>query len=138
MKWVALALAACFLPVAAQEPSPRLPPPSIFGIYGPASKTRRTGRDSIRVTARAQGKVNLALKLYYANGHTCQLDKQGEWQGDRLLVIADGLDPNQSCKLEASFAPGRIHLSDEGQRCAQVYCGTRGKLDGVVMSKTRR
>ena len=128
MKWATLPLAICISGISQEA---KLPPKSIFGIY------RRPGRDSIRITSGDRGKVNLALKLYYANGHTCELDKPGEWKGDRILVVADGLDPNQSCKLEASFPPGRIHLSDEGQRCAQVYCGTRGKLDGVVLSKRR-
>jgi len=103
---------------------------SIFGLYAPPA-----GRDSIRVTRRRDGKIGVALKLYYANGHTCQIDKAGEWHGDRVLVIADGIDPNQPCKLEASFTNGHILLKDDGLRCAPVYCGTRGKLDGVSLPK---
>ncbi len=113
-------------------------PKNIFGVYGPTARGRsRAAQNSIRITPRARGHANLVLKLYYANGHTCRLNKDGDWEGDRLIFIADGLEPNRSCKLEASFTPGHIRLSDEGQRCAQVYCGARGKLDGVVLAKTR-
>ena len=129
MKWAGLVVAVCMSGIAQEG---KLPPKSIMGVY------RGVGRGSIRITPGDQGKINFALKLRYANGHTCEMDKPGEWKGERLVVLADGLDPNQSCKLEARFQPGRIQLTDEGQRCAQVYCGTRGKLDGVVLSKSRR
>ena len=132
----------------AQSQEPAVPPKSIFGVYGSSGRGRaRAGRDSIRImstriksslTSQPDAQVNFTLKLYYANGHTCQLDKDASWESDRLVVMAEGLEPNQPCRLEAYFTPGRIRLSDEGQRCAQVYCGTRGKLDGVVFSKTRR
>ncbi len=113
-------------------------PKSIFGVYGPAAPGRsRPAQNSIRITRRTPSHANIVLKLYYANGHTCQLNSDGHWEGDRLVFIAVGLEPNQSCKLEAFFPPGHIRLSDEGQRCAPVYCGARGKLDGVVLSKTR-
>jgi hypothetical protein len=105
------------------------PPKTIFALY-------KAGRDTIRVTPGADGKVALALKLHYANGHTCALDKEGEWQGDHLVVVAEGITENEPCKLEASFPSGRIVLKDEGQRCARVYCGTRGKLDAVSVPKT--
>ena len=125
-----------FVYVLCGNPGAAQPPKNIFGLYAPAGKSPpRPGRDSIRVTSHAQGKVNLAVKLYYANGHTCQLDKEGEWKEDHLLVVADGLNPKEACQLEARFTEGRIRLSDEGQRCAQVYCGTRGKLDGVVLNR---
>ena len=120
-------VAACGSPLGSQ---PASAPKNIFGLY---SAPRNSG--SVRVTPGGQGKVGLALKLYYANGHTCQLNKQGEWQGDHVLVAADGLDENEPCKLEASFPKGRILLKDPGQRCAQVYCGSRGKLDGVSLPK---
>lgn len=129
--YAGVVLAICGTPALAQQSHP---PKSIFGVYGRSGR----GRDSIRVTSRERDKVNVALKLYFASGHTCQLDQEASWQGDRLLVIADGVNPNQACKLEARFSPRRIRLTDEGQHCAQVYCGTRGKLDGVVLLKTRR
>jgi len=118
--------------VASQSPAVDAPPKTIFGLYGAAGKA---GRDTIHVTPGAAGKVALALKLYYANGHTCALDKEGEWHGDRLVIVAEGLTENEPCKLEASFPAGRIVLKDEGQRCARVYCGTRGKLDAVSLPK---
>ena len=122
---------ACWLPLASQTPSNDVPPKTIFGVYGTSGKTG----DTVRVSRAAQGKIALALKLYYANGHTCALNKDGEWHGDHLLLVTEGISENEPCKLEAAFPPGRVVLKDEGQRCARVYCGTRGKLDGVSLPK---
>lgn len=104
-------------------------PNNIFGLYG------RSGGDFIRVTPGENGKVGLALKLYFANGQTCQLDKEGDWQDGHVVVNTDGLNASEPCKLEASFAKGNVLLKDEGQRCARVYCGSRGKLDSVSLRK---
>lgn len=121
-----LVAVACLSLLKSQTRAPR----SIFGVYAPPA-----GRDSIRITRGKNGKIGVALKLYYANGHTCQIDKPGEWHGDRVLITAEGLDQNQPCKLEASFPKGHVLLKDDGLRCAPVYCGTRGKLDGVSLPK---
>lgn len=126
-------------PLTAQSNDPEGPPKTIFGVYGDADRSRaRLGRNSVRISRRSEGKIGVALKLYYANGHTCQLDKEGEWKDGYLLVVADGLSPNEACQLEGSFSQGRIRLTDEAGRCARVYCGTRGKLDGVVLRKKGR
>jgi hypothetical protein len=127
--------AVCCFPLSSQAPSVDAPPKTIFGRYGRSAKA---GRDTIRITPVAAGKVSFALKLYYSNGHTCALDKEGEWHGDHLLIVAEGLTENEPCRLEASFPPGRIVLKDDGQRCARVYCGTRGKLDAVSLTKSSR
>lgn len=123
---------ACRLPLASQAPPQDAPPKTIFGLYGTAGKA---GRDTIRITPGAAGKIALALKLYYANGHTCTMEKEGEWHGDRLVIVAEGLTESEPCKLEAGFPPGRIVLKDESQRCARVYCGSRGKLDAVSLPR---
>lgn len=115
---------ACFFPLAGQ-------PRSIFGVYG----SLRSGHDSIRVTHKSNGKVGFRLELHFANGHTCRLSEDAEWRGDHLSVLANGLKESEPCKLEASFSGRRIALKDEGQRCAAVYCGTRGKLDGISLRK---
>jgi hypothetical protein len=129
--------AACCFPQVSLPPSEPLPK-RIFGVYGSPSQNSHTGgRDTIRVTPGQNRQVRVAIKLYYANGHTCQLDREGEWHGDHVLIVADGLNENEPCKLEAYFPEGRILLKDEGQRCAQVYCGTRGKLDAVSLIKKR-
>lgn len=117
------------LPVASQARA--RPVPGIFGIY----KQPRPGRDSIRVTQRPDGKIAVAIKLYYANGHTCQLNKNGDWREDHVAIVAEGLDAGQSCRLSAFFDNGRILLKDEGFQCTPVYCGTRGKLDNVSLPK---
>ena len=120
---------AVSLPPAASESATR-PPQSIFGAYGHAT----AGHDSIRVTEKA-GKINVALKLYYANGHTCQLNQDGGWREDHLAVVADGLDASRPCRLNVFFDKNGVRLKDEGFQCAPVYCGTRGKLDNVSLPK---
>lgn len=116
--------------LAAQPSSSGAAPKSIFGTYSANAQ-----HDFIRVSPAQNNKINVTLKLHYANGHTCQLEKQGEWKEDRVLVVTDSLNPNEPCKLEASFAKGHVTLKDEGQRCAQLYCGTRGKLDDVTLPR---
>ena len=122
----------CGLIVSALWSAAESAPKMIYGVYAP-----RSGEDFIRITPRDNGKAGLALKLYYANGHTCQLDKEGEWRGDHLLVVADGLNENEPCKLEVFFSKGQALLKDPGGRCARVYCGSRGKLDDVSLPKRR-
>jgi len=117
------------LPVAGQEPaSPRS---SIYGLYGQAS----AGHDSIRVTKKSDGKIAVSIKLYYANGHTCRLSQDGEWHDDHVAILAEGLDEKRPCRLNAFFDKDHILLKDEGFQCAAVYCGTRGRFDGVSLSK---
>jgi len=125
--WLGSLLASVSLLFAQQN----TPPEGVFGVYGQSSP----GRDSIRVARRPGGKIGLAVKLYYANGHTCQIEADGEWRNAHLIVTAEGVDPNQPCSLNAYFSRGRISLKDVGLRCAPVYCGTRGKLDNVSLSK---
>jgi hypothetical protein len=104
---------------------------SIFGVYGRLT----AGQDSIRVSEKANGKIGVALKLYYSMGHTCQLHNDGEWRADHVAIVADGLDANRQCKLSLFFKNGRVLLKDEGLQCAPVYCGARGKLDNVSLPK---
>ncbi len=129
--------AACCFPLVSLQPS-QSAPKRIFGLYGQPGQSQNTGgRDSIRVTPGKKGQVGVAIRLYYDNGHTCNLNKSGTWDSDHVLVAADGLTQNEQCKLEAYFPRGGILLKDEAQRCAQVYCGTRGKLDAVSLIKMR-
>ena len=119
------------LPVVSQGPAG--PIKSVFGVYGrPAA-----GHDSIRVAEKANGRIGVDLKLYYSNGHTCQLNQDGKWSGDHVAVVAEGLDPSRPCKLNLFFENGRVLLKDEGFQCAPVYCGTRGKLDNASLPKFR-
>jgi hypothetical protein len=107
------------------------PPKGIFGTYGQPT----AGHDSIRVSENANNKITVALKLYYSNGHTCQLNKEGEWSEDHVAIVADGLDRNRPCRLSLFFEKGRVLLKDEGLQCTPVYCGTRGKLDNISLPK---
>ena len=122
-------LALCLLSVAADQPDP---PKAIYGVYG----SMRKGRDAIRITPADNGKAKMSLKLYYAYGHTCTLNKEADWQSDHLVITEPGANEHENCKLEASFSQNRILLKDSGQRCARIYCGTRGKLDAVSLRKT--
>lgn len=126
--WCGIVAAASTLPVSGQGPAPLK---SIFGTYGQPVP----GRNSIQITERANGKIGVELKLYYANGHTCKLSKDGEWHQDHVAVVADGIDQSRPCSLNAFFSKDRILLKDDGLQCAPVYCGTRGKLDGVSLPK---
>jgi hypothetical protein len=117
------------LPASSQTPA--LPLKSIFGIYGQPG----TGRNSIQVIEKANGKIGVDLKLYYANGHTCRFNKDGDWLVDHIAVVADGLDRNKPCRLNAFFDKDHVLLKDEGLQCAPVYCGTRGTLDNVNLPK---
>lgn len=126
-----LAVADCLLlPSLAAVP----PPKSIFGLYG----QRAAGHDSIRLSESGNGKVRVALKLYYSQGHTCQLNQDGEWREDHVAIVADGLDANRQCRLNLFFKNGRVLLKDEGLECAPVYCGTRGTLDNVNLPRFRQ
>jgi hypothetical protein len=117
------------LPATCQTPAP---PQTIFGTYGQSTP----GRDSIRITKKPDGKIGVDIKLYYSSGHTCSLNSDGEWRRDRVIVIAEGLEADRSCRLNVLFDKGRIRLKDEGYRCAPVYCGTRGKFDDVSLPKS--
>ena len=119
------------LPVLSQKPT--LAPKSVFGVYGQPT----AGHDSIEVTEKADGRIGVNLKLYYSNGHTCQLNKDGKWSQDHVAIVAEGLDANRPCRLNLFFENGRVLLKDEGSQCAPVYCGTRGKLDDARLPKFR-
>jgi hypothetical protein len=108
------------------------PPASIFGIYGLV----RAGHDSIQVTEKSSSRIGVNLRLYFSGGHTCQLTQDGDWRGDHVAVVAEGLDADRPCRLDLFFENGRIRLEDEGLHCAPVYCGTRGKLDGASLTKS--
>jgi hypothetical protein len=110
------------------------PGKSVFGVYGEA----KAGHDYVRVTEKPDEKVGVSLKLYYANGHTCQLNKDGEWSGDHVAIVADGLDQSRPCRLNLFFENRHVVLKDEGFQCAPVYCGTRGKLDNASLPKLSR
>ena len=120
---------AGLFPAASQAPAS--PPQNIFGTYA----RRLAGRDSIRVSRKANGKIGLTISLHYENGHTCQMSQDGEWRDDHVVVTAEGLDATHPCFLQLFFDKGRVVLKDVGYQCAPVYCGTRGKLDSVTLPK---
>lgn len=123
--------AACFGSLQLVSQAPSRPDKTVFGLYGQPT----AGHNSVKVTEKADGQIAVNLKLYYAAGHTCQLNKDAKWSGDHLAIIAEGLDENRQCRLNLFFENGHVLLKDEGFECAPVYCGTRGKLDNVELPK---
>jgi len=117
------------LPVVGQGPT--RPIKSVFGVYGQPT----SGHDSIQVTEKANDQIGVNLKLYFSNGHTCQLNKDGKWSEDHVAIVAEGLDASRPCRLNLFFENGRVLLKDEEFQCAAVYCGTRGKLDNLSLPK---
>jgi hypothetical protein len=117
------------LPAVSQGPA--RPAGSVFGIYGQPS----AGHDSIQVSEKTNRRIGVKLKLYYSNGHTCQLNEDGKWSEDHVAIVAQGLDANRPCRLNLFFQNGRVRLKDDDFQCAPVYCGTRGKLDNVNLPK---
>jgi hypothetical protein len=122
----------CTLPVVSQAFAG--PAKSVFGFYGQPT----SGHDSIQVTEKPNDGIGVNLKLYYSNGHTCQLNMDGKWSQDHVAIVAQGLDANRPCRLNLFFEDRRVLLKDDGLLCAPVYCGTRGKLDNVSLPKFSR
>jgi hypothetical protein len=107
------------------------PVKSVFGIYGQPTP----GHDFVRITEKANDRIGVSLKLYYSNGHTCQLNHDGRWSEDHVSIVTEGLDANQPCRLDLFFENHHVVFKDQGLRCAPVYCGTRGKLDDTSLPK---
>jgi hypothetical protein len=110
------------------------PMKSIFGVYGGLA----AGHDSVRIAEAANHRIAVKIKLYYSNGHTCQLSADGLWIADHVGIVARGLDADHPCRLNLFFESRRVRLQDEGLQCAPVYCGTRGKLDEASLPKLNR
>ena len=105
-------------------------PASIFGTYSKPGTP-----DSIELKSAAAGKVDVAIRLVYAAGQSCQLEQTGIWTDHKLIVKADGLTENEPCVLELTFHGAQVRLKDAGLRCSKVFCGTRGTLDEVSLPK---
>src|SRR5215472_7023428 len=76
-----LAILSAVVGLGPSQTAPQKPaqtPQSIFGTYGQTSAVR----DSIRITEKPDGKIGVAIRLYFSGGHTCQLNKDGEWRED--------------------------------------------------------
>jgi hypothetical protein len=104
---------------------------SVFGIYGRPTP----GHDFVRVTGKANDRIGVSLKLYYSDGHTCQMNQEGKWSEDHVAIVAAGLNANLPCRLDIFFENDRVVLKDRGLGCAPVFCGTRGKLDDTSLPK---
>ncbi len=129
-RFAAICLAAQWAALSA-SPASGDPPVGVFGVYGQP----KPGSDSVRITRKTNGKIAVAIKLYYANGHTCHLNQEGEWQADHVIVQAEGLDVAKPCSLNLYFDKGHVLLRDSNSLCAAVYCGARGKFDQVSLPK---
>jgi hypothetical protein len=105
-------------------------PASIFGTY-----SKPGAPDSIELKSAAAGKVGVAIRLVYAAGQSCQLEKMGVWKDHKVIVKAGGLTEDEPCVLELTFHGGQVRLKDAGLRCSKVFCGTHGTLDAVSLPK---
>ena len=105
-------------------------PASIFGTYSKPGTP-----DSIELKSAAAGKVDVAIRLVYAAGQSCQLEQTGIWTDHKLIVKADGLTEDEPCVLELTFHGAQVRLKDAGLRCSKIFCGTRGTLDEVSLPK---
>ena len=128
---IAGGIISILISIPAVSQMPTSPVNGIFGIYGQPTP----GHDSIQVTKKANERIGVNLKLYYASGHTCRLSQDGKWSQDHIAIMAEGLDSNRPCRLNLFFENHRVLLKDEGSQCARVYCGTRGKLDNASLPK---
>ncbi len=89
-----------------------------------------TSGDTLNITEQA-GTPHVALALAFEAGQSCSIQGGATRKaGDTLVLQAEGLDPDKPCELALTFDNGVVTLRDEGGRCRDVYCGTRGSLDG--------
>lgn len=120
------------------------PPATAFGDYigsGCPSKakadacvpTKATDRVSIQRDKEADAKVN--VKIAFDKGHICALEGGAGWSDDHFTLRADGLDPEKPCQLVLRVNGSALTLEDVGGLCREVYCGTRGILDGARFKK---
>lgn len=119
-------------------------PDSTYGRYlgagcsGVAESCIPTTRKDTLVISKAQGSARVALKVFFDRGHRCELEGEAQWVGSRLVVRAEGLDPEKPCELGLVFGKGVVELRDLEGRCRDVYCGTRGALDGARFKKNMK
>jgi hypothetical protein len=122
------------------------PPPSVFGDYAgigcPANGTPdgclpTTATDRVRILRGKGGRdATVIIKIVFAEGHTCTLEGSADWSDGAFTLRADGLDPNKPCQLVLHISRSVLTLEDSGGLCRDVYCGTRGALDGARFKKT--
>jgi hypothetical protein len=144
------------------------PPKYLFGIYArtdpacfirPADEKRDTearagdssspcGEDyeqdgyftSTITLSRVKGpQVRVIADLYFANGHSCDLNAIGTWDGQKVIVevvVPDRPKPNV-CRIEFFFESDLLQTSSDSPAC-QAFCGSRGGFNDIELKKAKR
>jgi hypothetical protein len=115
--------------------------PGIYGSYvGAGCPTAAdlclptTSGDTLDITEQA-GAPHVALAIAFEAGQSCSMQGATRKAGDTLVLQADGLDPSKPCELTLTLDNEVVALRDQDERCRDVYCGTRGSLDGSRFRK---
>lgn len=87
--------------------------------------------DWVHVVPTANDGVWVEVSLLFHNGHTCQLQGDGEWKSNHVLIQKYDAE---ACDLKIHFRAGKAVLSDDG-RCRAMSCGARGAYDGIALPK---
>ena len=114
------------------------PPAAIYGNYSltcPKSDPCKPSADAMKLTSKPDGKIGVDIRLIYAAGHSCHIDGDGQWTDNKIVLEAPGLDEKKPCRLEITMQNGKAALEDVDNRCAPVYCGTRGTFHDVSFTK---
>lgn len=122
------------------------PPPNVFGDYAgigcpaggkPDGCLPTKSTDHVLILRGKDGKdAKVSIKIVFAKGHMCTLEGSADWSDGSFTLHADGLDPNKPCQLVLHISRSVLTLEDSGGLCRDVYCGTRGALDGARFKKT--
>jgi len=134
-----LSTLACPLAAVAAEA-----PAAVFGQYAGAKCPKNNTTcvpanpsDQVHVARGTDGKAKVSVRIAFGQGHTCRMDGNAEWTGDKFTLRADGLDPNAPCELALKIQGSMLTLEDPDSRCQPVYCGARGVFNGTRFVRRR-
>lgn len=123
--------------------TPETPPEQIFGIYADRvevclSNSGCQGQtlNYVLVAPRPNRGVGVQIGLAFSAGHSCELEQNGEWESDRIVVRMFYQDQGEKeCRLELFFKGNNIILNDVGDRCRLFTCGARGSYTGMELPR---
>ena len=137
----ATGIALCMALLSLAGASPASGPAT--GVYAGAgcpknadSCTPTTTRDRLEIV-RKDDRLVVSLRVFFDQGHRCELQGLGVAEGDKLLVSAQVPDSLLGCTLQMDLRGDRIDVHDPQMQCLELFCGTRGVLDGLRFKKIR-
>lgn len=77
--------------------------------------------------------VAVEISLIFFNAHTCEFSADGLWNGKTLVATSREFADDKPCIVTLSFS-GNAVTSKATDGC-QTYCGARGTLDGITLTK---